>query len=394
MNNSHRPGAGPDIPDVSNANIGPFQPGWLAEAATASAQNMQQEDAGASTLPQARVTSDPHFSRHRESDTLSPPVLDEEDPRLPVVTSVERDYSTTIMNGYHHSNPRVTAAEVAAARSVFVELAEHPDVLLYNHTDADQYVERVAQRFHAQATTVQLVDRFQRASITGAQSLRSATQLSDHLAAARRFRVGWWTNEVYDLFSLPSRLYQFISCSTFSDFVYDMSRIYVPYNHESLWLTPFHAECRGAAMYEAYRRPMFPHVIPPEGTHWDYDLHIFTFCVELPTAGLFVNSKNCTFLPADRDHLAQNILSFLTYNEVRFVFAIAYAYHAACGVDLHPTEAEGLLRFLVRHVQARRARHAAGDYAAAAALDHILRPGWCDNIAICDAFAGRSAILP
>ena len=394
MNNSHRPGAGPDIPDVSNANIGPFQPGWLAEAATASAQNMQQEDVGASTLSQARIASDPHSGRHRESDALPPPVLDEEDCRLPVVTSVERDYFTTIMDGYHHSNPRVTVAEVTAARSVLVELAENTGVLLYNHTDADHYVERISQRFHAQATTVQLVDRFQRTPITGAQSLRAATQLSDHLAAARRFRVGWWTNEVYDTFSLPSRLHQFISCSIFSDFVYDMSRIYVPYNHESLWLTPFYAERRGAAMYEAYQHPTRPHVIPPEGTHWDYDLHIYIFCSELPTAGLLVTSKNCALLPADRDHLTQNILSFLTYNEVRFVFAIAYAYHAACGVDFHPTAAEGLLRFLSRHVQARRARHAAGDYAAAAALDHILRPGWCDNIAICDAFAGRSATLP
>jgi hypothetical protein len=319
---------------------------------------------------------------------LSAPQPDEEDPRLPVATSVQNDHFTTIIDSYQHPCPRFTAAEVEAARGVFVELAEHPDLLIRNYTDADYYVGRIMQLFNARATIAQLTDRYRRTATTAAQSLRSATRLADHISAARRFRVGWWTNEVYNLFSLPTRLHQFVSCSTFYDFVYSMSRAYVQYNHESLWLTPFYAEQRGAAMYEAYRYSARPFVIPHEDTHWEYDSYIYTFCEQLPTAGLFVTSESCVCLPVGRRHLAQNILHCLTYNEVRFLFAIAYAYHAARLGALHTTAADGMLRFLSHHVHTRRALHTAGDHVAAAASDRILDPGWCADSTVVCAFNG------
>ena len=67
-------------------------------------------------------------SRMPAPHRLPAPQLDEEDPRLPVVTSVLNDHFTTIANSYQHPCPRFTSAEVEASRGVFVELAEHPDL--------------------------------------------------------------------------------------------------------------------------------------------------------------------------------------------------------------------------------------------------------------------------
>ena len=320
---------------------------------------------------------------------LPAPQLDEEDPRLPVVTSVLNDHFTTVVNSYQHPCSRFTAAEIEAARGVFVELAEHPGILIYNHTDADYYVGRIMQLFHARANVAQLTDRYRRTATTAAQALRSAARLGDHISAERRFRVGWWTNEVYNLFSLPARLHQFISCPIFYEFVYRMSKAYVQYNHEYLWLTPFYAEQRGSAMYEAYQYPARPFFIPSEDTCWEFDSYIRTFREDdsgLPTDGLFVTSKSCVCLPDERRHLAQSILSFLTYNEVRFLFAIAYAYHAARVDGLQTVTADSMLRFLCHHVQTRRALYTAGDHIAAAAADLVLQPGWCVNRIVVAAF--------